>query len=62
MKTHVHALQTGARTVAPWSDADALREKQVEKQMLGKSVSKSKSKILQSLKMFEESLLYTVGI
>ena len=60
MKTHVHALQTGARTVAPWSDADALREKQVEKQMLGKSVSKSK--ILQSLKMFEESLLYTVGI
>ena len=52
--------------MAPWSDADALREKQVEKQMLGKSVSvsksKSKSKILQSLKMFEESLLYTVGI
>jgi acetoin utilization deacetylase AcuC-like enzyme/ankyrin repeat protein len=54
VKTHVAALTTGAKTVAPWSNDDAEIERKVEKALLDEAAERRLQKIIQQQKREEE--------
>jgi len=54
VKTHVAALTTGAKTVAPWSNDDAETERKVEKSLLDEAAERRLQKLLAQQKRDEE--------